>query len=118
MQARKTGPLDADMSFTSGAVKRGSQGTAFTPLLKYRLFFILIAVCTQPMRWSGAIWSRLERIREHTGSNLFKFVLRGLGFPFFQINQLLFKSIVFIQQFVILRLNARNRSLERDDRRL
>src|SRR5215216_942541 len=109
MQARKIRSLDAEVSLTSGAVERGSQRPAFTTLLKYRFFFILIAVCTQPMRWSGFLWSRLERIRENTGSNFFKLVLRGLGLPIFQIYQLLFKSIVFIQQFVILRLNARNR---------
>ena len=118
MHVPKTTPLEAEVSFAPGTVNRGSQTALSRPHLKYRFFFFLVAVSTKPMRWTGTLWVTIERIRENAGSKFFKGVLGCIGFPIFHINQLLFKSIIFIQQFLILRLDAHNRRLERDYRRL
>ncbi len=80
--------------------------------LKYKLLLILIAVWAYAVNRLGVTFIFLEKINKCTGAYFGKLISIFLIFPIRYIYQLLFKRLICFQQFVILRLDRKNRSLE------
>jgi hypothetical protein len=85
---------------------------AFRCSQKNRLFLVLIAIGTYIVKWLGVAIVFLERIHENTSANLIKIIATCLLLPIRYFYQLIFKSAINVQQFMILRLERKKCSLK------
>jgi len=76
-------------------------------LLKYRLFPVLVAIWTYPMRWFGtaSLFFYLISINP-MGTQLLKPIFLLLSFPCFKISHFCFKRAYTLNQFRLLLLGS------------
>lgn len=67
-------------------------------VLQYRFLAVLVALCTQPMRWFGRLSIFLTNIGERTSPDVFKLVFFLLSTPCFQFGHFFFKLACFFNQ--------------------
>ena len=99
--------LNSDFGSASWAKQNGSlpRFTRGFSWLKDRFDVLLIAVCTQPMRWLGVSLRFNQRINESRRVPRFcQLVSHFVSIPCFEISNLLFKVIYLAQQRRMLRL--------------
>ena len=75
--------------------RRASPDLALSPLqpvLDNRNMTVLIAVCTRPMRWSGAAFRWFQYIGKSPVPYVFKFIAILCLFPMFQTEPFLFQA--------------------------
>src|SRR5829696_487047 len=107
-----------NMVVTSKATKSVSARDIAPGVNQHRFLPILIAACTNPMRWSQRVVLWSLRVDQNSSSKILKFILRGFRAPVFYVSQLLFECVFFLQQTLILRLHIEQRSLEFNNRSL
>jgi hypothetical protein len=67
-------------------------------VLQYGFLAVLVALCTQPMRWFGRLSIFLTNIGERTSPDVFKLVFFLLSTPCFQFGHFFFKLACFFNQ--------------------
>ena len=89
-----------------------SAGMRFTGSRQNRLAMVLITVGAKVVRRLGIFLIWLERINENASTKLVKIIARCFLVPVRQFYHFCFYFVLFFQQFMILRLQSEERTLE------
>lgn len=92
-------------------------GHAIRPkfMLQERFLSVLVAICTQGMKWGAGLFWICKKIGERSGTEFGKLVCCLLGIPSFKVSNLFFKIAYGLNQRRALLIRRKNAALGFED---